>query len=183
MLAGDALRGEAEIGGRADHGFFELRDVPADVAPMLGQIQDRIADDLAGAVVGDVATAIAGMEFHVFLREQLVRDAQIVARAVAAEGDDVRMLAEEQHVGNGAGLAGGDELALQFVRRGVGDQAVIDYQQVLVACGNLISSSGDDKRPALAFALNGVASPSTCAGRSSATLLLERIVPPRPTTA
>src|SRR6202034_4790530 len=55
-LAVDSLGREAEIGGRADCRFLKWRDVPAYVAPVLGQVQDRIADDLAWPVVSDVAT-------------------------------------------------------------------------------------------------------------------------------
>ena len=51
----------------------------------------------------------------------------MVALAVAAERDDVRMLAEKQHVGDRAGFAGFDELPLQFARRAVGDQAQVDH--------------------------------------------------------
>ena len=109
-------------------------DVPADVAAVLGKIEDRIADDLAGTVIGDVAAAVAGMKFDVLLREQSVGDAQIVAGAVAAERDDMGVLAEEQHVGDGASFAGSDELPLQFVRRGVGDQPQIHHPAGFLVC-------------------------------------------------
>ena len=45
--------------------------------------------------------------------------------SVAAERDHVGMLAEQQHVWNGAGFAGFDELMLQFARGAVGEQACV----------------------------------------------------------
>ena len=110
-----------KFGARAQHHFFELMDVPADIAAVLGQIQDRIADDLAGTVVGDVAATVAGMEFDVHLFEQAVPDAQMIAGSISPERDHVRMLAKKQHVGNRARFARLDELALQFARGAVGD--------------------------------------------------------------
>ena len=105
---------DSEIACGANHGLFELVDVPANVAAMLGEIENRIADDLAGAVIGDVAAAVGGMEFDVHLLQHALVRAQIFGLAVAAERDYVRMLAEEQDIGNRAGFAGFDRAMLQF---------------------------------------------------------------------
>ena len=35
------------------------------------KIQDRVADDLAGAMIGDVATAIGFAQLHAFLAEDV----------------------------------------------------------------------------------------------------------------
>src|ERR1700722_5566995 len=89
MLAFDARGLDAVFGGSLDHHFFELLDVPADVAAMRGQIHDRIADDLAWTVIGDVAAAIGFAKFDVHLIEQVAAGSKILSIAVAAEGDDV----------------------------------------------------------------------------------------------
>jgi hypothetical protein len=44
-----------------------LLDVPADVAAMFGEIEDGVADDLAGTVVGDVAAAVGFVEGDIYL--------------------------------------------------------------------------------------------------------------------
>jgi hypothetical protein len=53
----------------------------------------------------------------------MVVRAEIFAIAVAAQGDYVRMFAEEQDVWNGAGFVGFDELMLQRAGWGVGQDA------------------------------------------------------------
>ena len=80
MVAFDALGRHAEIRGGANHHFFELCDVPAMSRRCSVKIQYRIADDLAGAVIGDVAAAVGGMKFHVHLL-RAVRRLRADARA------------------------------------------------------------------------------------------------------
>ena len=70
-FAGNAISGDAEIGRGANHGFFECADVPADIAFDFVEIEDGIADDLAWAVISDVSTAVGGVEFHIFLAENV----------------------------------------------------------------------------------------------------------------
>ena len=47
-------------------------NVPANVAAMFGEIENRVADDLAGAVIGDVAAAVGGMEFDIHLPKDAI---------------------------------------------------------------------------------------------------------------
>ena|ERR1700723_2198329 len=117
----DAMSFDFEFPRGANHCFFELMDVPADIPAMLGEIEDRIADDLPGAVIGDIAAAIGGMKLDIHLPKHAIRGAQVFELAVAAKRDDVRMLAEEQNIGNRTGLAGLDRATLQFARGRVGD--------------------------------------------------------------
>src|SRR5579863_9406782 len=56
--ARDAARLDAEVARHADEHFLERPHVPAEVAPVLGQIENRIAYELAGTVIRDVAAAI-----------------------------------------------------------------------------------------------------------------------------
>src|SRR5882762_1539469 len=52
-FAGDAVGADAEIGGGADHGFFEGADIPVNVAADGIEIQDGVTDDLAWAVISE----------------------------------------------------------------------------------------------------------------------------------
>jgi hypothetical protein len=70
-------------------------------------------------MIGDVATAIGRVKFHLHLRQQTIVGAQVFALAVSPERDDVRVFAEEQNVWNCIRFARFDELALQFAGRSV----------------------------------------------------------------
>src|SRR5215469_18043282 len=76
-FAGDAIGGDAEVGRGADHGFFQSADVPVNIAADAVEIENGIADDLAGAVIGDVAAAIRFAEFDAFLAEDVFRGKEI----------------------------------------------------------------------------------------------------------
>ena len=94
VLAIDSLPGDAEIDCCAEHHFFELLDVPPNIASMLSQIQYRIAHDLPRTVIGDVAAAVGHMALYIHLREQIIAGPEVLALSVSAERDNVRMLAE-----------------------------------------------------------------------------------------
>ena len=57
----DARRGQAVLGERADQHLLEPAHVAAHVLLAGLEVHERVADDLPGAVVGDVAAAI-GLE-------------------------------------------------------------------------------------------------------------------------
>ena len=76
------------------------------VAAIRPQVENRIADDLAGTVVGHVAAA-AGFE-HARLPSaasvaRLSGDVRAPAVALDAKRDDGRMLEQEQQIGNAIG--------------------------------------------------------------------------------
>ena len=91
--------------------------VGAHVALPIAQIEDRIADQLAGTVIRDVAAAIGGVEGDAGARQNVVAGQQIFHVAVAAQRDDVRMLEQQELVGDQPLLALGRELLLQFAAR------------------------------------------------------------------
>ena len=88
--------------------------VRADIALPFAQIEDRIADELAGTVIGHVAAAVRGIECDARALQDFVAREQVFHVAVAAERDDVRMLEEQQLIGDAAPLALRDEPLLQF---------------------------------------------------------------------
>ena len=84
-----------------------------DVLTIGAQVQNRISDDLAWAMVGHV-TASPGFVHLDAERVQTIRCRQNVGPAAAADpdGQDMRMLEEEQRIGNSAGASLLDELGL-----------------------------------------------------------------------
>ena len=89
------------------------------VAAVGPQIEDRIADDLAGPVIRHVAAA-AGLEHFDAARRQLIwrrEDVRARRRRFDAERQHVRMLQQQQRVGNAVGASVLDQRALQSQRR------------------------------------------------------------------
>jgi hypothetical protein len=76
-------------------------------------------------VVGDIAAAVGFAELDIFLTEDILGGYKIFLAGVAAEGEDVRMFAEEEDVVDGAGFAGGDDAPLEGVGVGPGEEAEI----------------------------------------------------------
>jgi hypothetical protein len=128
-LAGDAIGRDAEIGGGADHGFFEGADVPVNVAADEVEIEDGVADDLAGAVISDVAAAVGFAELDIFLAQDVFGGEKIFLAGVAAEREDMRMLAEEEDVVDGARFTGGNDALLEGVGVGPGEEAEIGDEE------------------------------------------------------
>src|SRR5712671_5421910 len=70
-LAGFASCGNAEIAGCADHDFFEHTHVPDYIASNSGEVEDRVADNLARSVIGDVATAAGFVKLDALLAQHV----------------------------------------------------------------------------------------------------------------
>ena len=129
----DAAGGKAELAAEADEGFFhEADEVDRPEAAAGGgvaqaaEIEDRVADQLAGAVVGHVAAAVDLVEGNAAALEQLVRRQNVGTVGVAAQGEHGRMLQQQEHVGDAILLAEIDELGLQAQGLGVVDAAEIE---------------------------------------------------------
>ena len=60
----DALSRQAVGCGAPNHHLLEVFDVSADISPVGVEIEDRVADDLARPVVGDVPSAPGLEQFH-----------------------------------------------------------------------------------------------------------------------
>ena len=127
-------RDNSQIGGCANHHFFQLLHVPADIPTMIGEVQNRIGDHLAGAMIGDVAATVRGMEFNVHLRKQVTARKQMLLLAVPSQGDYVGVLAQQQHIGNGSGFSRRYDPALQITALAVGYQPQIHNPANLAVC-------------------------------------------------
>src|SRR5258708_7749052 len=60
---GNASGFDAVIGEGIDDGLLEGADVGAHVALPIAEVEDGVADELPGTVIGDVAAAVGGEEF------------------------------------------------------------------------------------------------------------------------
>ena len=78
------------------------------------QIEDGVAHDLAGAVEGDVAAAVAFEEFDAALGEEFRARNYICGFGIAAQGDDRLMLQQKKNIADLFFFAERDELLLQF---------------------------------------------------------------------
>ena len=95
------------------------------VAAIRPQIEDRIADDLAGTVIGDVAAA-SGLEDLDAARRERVSVREDVRAAAVSSTPSVRTggcCRSSSSVGDATGAALLDERALQRERLGVGNDA------------------------------------------------------------
>ena len=90
------------------------------------QIEDGVADELAGAVIGDVAAAIDLVQGDAAAGQQLVGGENVGAAGVAAQREHGRVLEQQKHVADAALLAQSDQLFLQAQRFGVVHAAEIE---------------------------------------------------------
>ena len=90
------------------------------------QIEDGVADELAGAVIGDVAAAIDFVKRDAAAGQELIGSENVGAVGVAAQGEHGRMLEEQQDVADAALLAQLNQLRLQAQSFGVVDAAEIE---------------------------------------------------------
>ena len=94
------------------------------IALVLGQLDDGISHQLAGAVVGHISPALCLNHLN------LSRDKHVGQRlAVPAQGDHVRVLDEQQRVGLAARSHGIDQALLLGPGLLVGKPAEIDNPQ------------------------------------------------------
>lgn len=134
--SGDPLGGNAEAAAGADEGFFKVTDV-IDGAESRGEameIDDGVADELTGAVISNVASAVDFVDLDATVGEKIIRRQDVVATRVTAEGKDRRMLEEQEGVSDAACMAGLDELLLKGERGGVVDSAKMDEVEDHLRC-------------------------------------------------
>ncbi len=115
------------VGEGGDHHPLEQADEGVDVglaAPAgAREVDDRIGDELAGAVVGDPAAAVRLGDLDALHPVPVLAHAELARVGAAALGEDGRVLEQEQDVVDQAGLAGSGDRALQLERVRVGDDA------------------------------------------------------------
>ena len=93
---------DAEVAADLDQRLLEPSDV-ADHVERLGQLDDRVADELAGTVPGDLAAAVD-------IDDRCAVDRPLEVERALAGGVDRRVLEQQNGVGRlvrGSGLPGG----------------------------------------------------------------------------
>jgi hypothetical protein len=93
---------------------------------MTSQVEDGVADELAGAVEGDVTTAVAFEKFHAALGEEFRRSNHVGSFRVAAESDHRRVFEQEQNVADLLLFTQVNELPLQAQAGGVVNGSELD---------------------------------------------------------
>ncbi len=106
---------DAVVGTGPDHDLLEVPDVAVDVAPVGGEVEDRVAHDLPRAVIGDVAAPARLEELEAAVLERVLGEEHVLAPRVAAQGEDGVVLEEEQGVGDPPGLPVRHQLRLERV--------------------------------------------------------------------
>src|SRR5258708_29357849 len=141
--SGHAFCWDGEVGAGSNQYFFKAADV-VDRAQRLtdgrflraeswelraavsAEVEDGVADELPGAVEGDVAAAVAFEDLD-SAQSQLVGRQQDVGRLrVASQGDDRRVLEQEQHVADASGFAEFDQFLLDAQSGSVVDAAELE---------------------------------------------------------
>ena len=116
---------DAVVGRCSNQDVFEVADVPVHIATVRLEIDDGIPDDLSGPVISDVAAAAGLVDFDAARRQRVCarQDVRPPAVAAHAQGQDVRMLDEQQRVGNPVCTPILHQRALQGERLAVRHQA------------------------------------------------------------
>lgn len=114
--AGQTAGRQTELSQGVDEDLLEAAHIGDDVPPPVPQIENRVAHHLPRTVIGDVAAAVGFEKLDTGALEHLRARQQVLAPPVAAHGDHVRVLEQEQLVGDRAKLAASDQLGLQVER-------------------------------------------------------------------
>ena len=91
-----ARGGDPEAAEGADQDLLEIAEVAADVAPVRPEVQDRVADELPGTVVGHLPAAVGALDPHAAGLERRGVEQHIGGAGVAAKRDDRRVLQQQQ---------------------------------------------------------------------------------------
>ena len=116
-----AVRGYAEVGRRPDDRLLDAGDVVEHAEAAAGEVEDRIAHELAGAVVGDVPAAVGLGEPDAGGGAPRFVPQHVFGVGGASEGVDGGVLEEKEGVGARARVAGGGDFRLEGEGLLVGD--------------------------------------------------------------
>ncbi len=121
----DALGADAEVAAGANEHLFQAANEidGSHLGLEAAQVEDRIGHQLARTMEGNVAAAIDVEELDAALGEELRRSDHVFKPGIASQGDNRRMLQQQQGIADTTGLAQVEQRALQLQRRIVRDQA------------------------------------------------------------
>ena len=93
----------SKVAQRPNQNFFQIANITEHVLAIRTQVDDRISDDLAGSVIGDLSSAICLKDTHVaFLQESCLKRLLRRLRERRPHRQSVRMLEQKQRVRLGA---------------------------------------------------------------------------------
>jgi hypothetical protein len=118
--------GDPLVGERRD----ERRLDPAQVRDHVVDADDRVADELARAVIGELAAAVDRDDVDPLLGVPRGRERQVAVLRAPPARVHGRVLKQQQHVGQLVGLAAGAHRLLQRERRAVLDEPEAHHQQL-----------------------------------------------------
>src|SRR5581483_1599616 len=99
------VRADFKLLQRINENLLDGANICAYIALPQAKVNDGIGDNLSGAMIGDVAAAIGFVQFDAMTLEDPGWRQQIFGMSVAADGDHVRVLNEQQRVDPGARFA------------------------------------------------------------------------------
>jgi hypothetical protein len=102
-----------------DHRRFERPDEWPDEEAPSRQAEDRIGDELAGAVIRDLTATLDPQDLNAASRQFIGRRQNVALIGLAAQRQDGGMLEEEQAVASGLVGSGGGQLLLERPRLAV----------------------------------------------------------------
>ena len=117
---------DAELRERADENLLECAQIGVHIFLPASEIKDGITDDLSWAVKGDITTAIRFDEPRSELLKPLLCLQEVLSLAVLSDGIGLRMLDEEQEVGEPSFLTPGQKAALKCQDVFEGSQPQVD---------------------------------------------------------
>jgi len=117
----DAVSRDPVVGSRPDQDFLEIADILVNVAAIRLQVDNRVAHDLSGTVIGNVAAAPGLVHFDAAGGKRFRGRQDVRAPAVSAdaEREDVRMFDENELIVDLIAAPLIDESALQGEGLGV----------------------------------------------------------------
>ena len=144
-MAFQACRLDTERGRGVDDRGLQDAHVAAQVE-RIAELHDRVGNELAGAMEGDVAASVDADQLRADLAQAIGRGEHVRRVAASADGVDREVLEEQQPVADPAPATLIGQLVLQLPGRPVGDGAeVLDRQEpavggqqwMLVACRSM----------------------------------------------
>ena len=110
---------DPEIRQRVDHRLFDRPHIRPHVALPFAQVHDGVAHHLSRPVIGNVPPPVRSMEGDTRARQRFFVRQQVLRMPVAAHGDRMRVLQQQQLIGNLAGLPPPHQLLLHLERPAV----------------------------------------------------------------
>jgi hypothetical protein len=126
-----ALRFNAVLQQRLDDDLFQTPEIAMDIGKVVVEIQNRIADDLTGPVVGYITTPINMKNLNTATPEFFLTSKKMVWVSPFSNRVHVLMLGQKENISHGPRLTELKELSLQLPGLRVASLADIDDDELI----------------------------------------------------